>query len=40
MKLIHQPIQYQNEPAAKLTGYLSDNSPEIELLRVRPAVVI
>lgn len=40
MKLIHQPIQYQNEPAAKLTGYLSDNSPEIDSTRVRPAVVI
>lgn len=40
MQLIKQDIKYENEPTAKLTGYISDNSVEIDAERVRPVVLI
>ncbi|MFC6171176.1 alpha/beta hydrolase [Loigolactobacillus jiayinensis] len=40
MQLIHETVNYQSEPSAELTGYLIDNSPQIDTTRTRPAVII
>lgn len=40
MQLVHENIQTPLTQGAKLTGYLRDNSPEMDPKRMRPALII